>query len=342
MHLLSTSALSHCRRAAGALTLALLALSAQAQNKSLTIGYQEIVIPMKLMIESNTLEAKTGYAVKWRKYDTGGDVAQALAAGEIQIGELGSSPLTNAIGNGAKLDLFWISAVIVDAEALVVRKGSGIRSWSDLAGKKVAVPKLSTAHFQLFARMASTGLGGRSGIDVVFMTPAQLREAWDQNTIDAAFVWDPVLNHIKGKGDVLATAGDIAKKGFPTFDAMAIDQRWGQANEAFVVEFVKELMRVNKLYRDNLSAWTASTPEVQTIAKHAAAKPEQVLSAMAQYQFLTTEQQLSSRWLGGGAAGTMTDTSLFVTIMTLGKPSPVNFRDFVSADYLKKAAVAVR
>lgn len=331
--------LRRCFASIFAVSLSLATASVFAQAKTVTIGYQEYALPMRLLNESRALEASSGYAVKWRKFDTGADVAKALSAGEIQIGDLGSSPLTNAIGNGSQIELFWISDAITDSEALIARKGSGIEKWGDLVGKTVAVPHLSNSHFQLFARLATTGRGSR--VKVVFMTPPEIREAWEKKAIDVAFIWNPVLSHLKESGNVLVTSGEIAKYGFPTFDGLALHKAWGKANETFVVAFVKELLRVNKLYDENKGKWTASSPEVIAIAKHAASDPEQILPAMAQNQFLNAEQQLSSFWMGSGAATTMTDTALFVMAMGLGQPPKIDFREFVNTDYLKKALTAV-
>jgi taurine transport system substrate-binding protein len=311
-----------------------------AQTKEVTIGYQEYPMLMKALVDSPELEAATGYKVKWKAYDTGADVAKALTAGDIQIGELGSSPMTNAMTNGSAIQLFWIAGAITESEALVVKKDKNIKTWADLTGKTVAVPNLSTTHYQLFAKLATERRA--RDVTVKTMPPKQIRAAWDAATIDAAFIWDPVLNHVKATGDVLITAGDIAKSGFPTFDALAVSAAWGEKNEAFMVGFVQALNRVTKDYSTNSAKWNTNTPIVQTIAKWAKTPPPEILPSLVQMKFLSSEDQLLANWLGGGAARTMADTALFVGIMNNSKITLSSYAPFVNTNYIKKAIASTK
>ncbi|MDQ6638637.1 MAG: PhnD/SsuA/transferrin family substrate-binding protein, partial [Pseudomonadota bacterium] len=124
-------------RWSAALTL-LMCGAAWAQTKEVTIAHQDMLDPYRTVMESGELEKMTGYKVNWRMFGGGGDVIRAMASGDVQIGEVGSSPLTAAASQGQDIKLFWILDDIADAEALVARNGSGINSMKDLKGKKVA------------------------------------------------------------------------------------------------------------------------------------------------------------------------------------------------------------
>ena len=123
--------------------------AAFAQTKEVTFAHQDMLVPLRLVMESGELEKATGYKINWRMFGGGGDVIRAMASGDVQIGEAGSSPLTAAASQGQDIKLFWILDDIADAEALVARNGTGINSMKDLKGKKVATPFVSTAHYQL-------------------------------------------------------------------------------------------------------------------------------------------------------------------------------------------------
>jgi taurine transport system substrate-binding protein len=138
--------------------LALGGAAAQAQTKELTFAHQDMLVPLRLVMESGEVEKATGYKINWRMFSGGGDVIRAMASGDVQMGETGSSPLTAAASQGQDIKLFWISADIADAEALVARNASGITSLKDLKGKKVATPFVSTAHYQLMAGMKMEGV----------------------------------------------------------------------------------------------------------------------------------------------------------------------------------------
>ncbi len=57
----------------------------------------------------------------WRKFDNGADIIAAIASGDVQIGYLGSSPLTAAITRKVPVETFLIATQIGAAEALVAR-----------------------------------------------------------------------------------------------------------------------------------------------------------------------------------------------------------------------------
>jgi len=145
----------HKRQMLGVGLLALLAsgsLFAQAK-KEVTIAHQDMLVPFQALMDSGELEKATGYKINYRLFGGGGDVIKAMASGDVQLGQIGSSPLTAAASQGQDIKLFWILDDIADAEALIARSGSGVNTVKDLKGKKVATPFVSTAHYQLMAVM---------------------------------------------------------------------------------------------------------------------------------------------------------------------------------------------
>ena len=318
-------------------TLALLACGvAYAQTKEVTIAHQDMLDPYRTVMESGELEKMTGYKINWRMFGGGGDVIRAMASGDVQIGEAGSSPLTAAASQGQNIKLFWILDDIADAEALVARNGSGISSMKDLKGKKVATPFVSTAHYQLMVGMKLDGVDPK-GVTVMNMRPPEIAAAWERGDIDAAFIWDPVLSKVKSNGKVIATSGTIGKKGYPTFDGMVVNADWAAKNEPFMVAFVKLLAKADADYRANGATWTADSPQVKAVAKWTKADAKDVPAAMKLYRFPTLAEQASPEWLGGGAAKAMTDTAAFLKEQGRVQEVKPNYGDFVTTKYVKEA-----
>jgi len=115
--------------------------SAFAQaKKEVTFAHQDMLVPFQAIIESGELEKATGYKINWRMINGGGDVIKAMASGDVQIGQVGSSPLTAAVTQGQDIKLFWILDDIANAEALIARNGSNVNSVKDLKGKKSSYP----------------------------------------------------------------------------------------------------------------------------------------------------------------------------------------------------------
>lgn len=310
--------------------------AAFAQTKEVTFAHQDMLVPLRLVMESGEVQKATGYKINWRMFGGGGDVIKAMASGDVQIGETGSSPLTAAVSQGQDIKLFWISADIADAEALIARKGSGINSMKDLKGKKVATPFVSTAHYQLMAGMKMEGVDPK-GVNVMNMRPPEIAAAWERGDIDATFIWDPVLSKIKSNGKVIATSGSIGKKGAPTFEGIVVNAKWAVANEAFMVAFVKALNRANQEYKASGKSWTPDSPQVKAMAKWTKADPKDVGPAMALYSFPTFAEQLSPTWLGGGAAKAMAGTAAFLKEQGRIQEVKPNYADFVTDAYVKKA-----
>ena len=106
-------------------------------QKSVTFAYQDMMNPWRWVQQSEEIEKATGFKINWRQFGGGGDVIRAMASGDVQLGEVGSTGVATAISQGMDVDLFWILEDIASAEALVARNGSGINTIADLKGKKI-------------------------------------------------------------------------------------------------------------------------------------------------------------------------------------------------------------
>ena len=148
-------------------------------------------------------EKATGATIDWRKFDSGADVIAAIASGSVDIGYVGSSPLAAAASRELPIETIFVVGLIGESEALVARNGSGIAKIADLAGKKVAVPFVSTTHYSLLAALKHEGVDPKS-VEILNLRPPEIAAAWERGDIDAAYVWDPALGQIKTTGKVIA------------------------------------------------------------------------------------------------------------------------------------------
>jgi len=316
------------------------AASALAQTKEVTFAHQDMINPFRALIAGGEIEKATGYKVNWRKFEGGGDVIRAMASGDVAIGEVGSSPAAAAASQGMDVQVIWILEDIGDGEQLVARNGAGIAKVSDLKGKKVATPFVSTSHYQLLAALADAGLGQKD-VQVLNLRPPEIAAAWERGDIDATFVWDPVLARVKQNGTVLLSSGDIAKKGKPTFDAIMVQRQWGEKNKAFVATLLKLIAGKDAEYVADKAKWTADSQEAKLIGKIAGADAKDVPGALAEYSFPDLAQQASPAWLGGGkdalAVKALADTSKF--LKEQGRIAEVlpDYTKFVTSDYVEAA-----
>jgi taurine transport system substrate-binding protein len=106
---------------------------------------------------------------------------------------------------------------------------------------------------------------------------------------------------IQKNGKVLITSGQVAQQtGKATFDGFVVDRKFASQNAEFVARFVKVLATTDASYRDHASAWTATSPQVEAVAKESGATAQEVPASLALYAFPTPAQQASKVWLGGG------------------------------------------
>jgi len=288
------------KRLVAALILAAAAAApAWAQQKEVTIAYQDMVVPYRIAQEAKEIEKATGYKINWKQFGGGGEVIKAMASGAVQIGEVGSAGIAASVSRGEPLELFWILDDIGDAEALVAKNGSGINTIADLKGKKVALPFNSTTHFHMMVALEQAKVNP-ADVQILNMRPPEVRAAWQRGDIQATWIWDPVLAEVKKDGKVILTSGKVsADTGKATFDGYVVNKDWAKANRDFMVKFVKIVAAADNAYRTNVTKWNKDSNEIKAVAKWSGAKAEDVPAGMALYRFPTLADQ-NAKWLGGG------------------------------------------
>ena len=147
----------------------------------------------------------------------------------VDIGYVGSSPLAAAASRELPIETIFVVGLIGESEALVARNGSGIDKVEDLAGKKVAVPFVSTTHYSLLAALKHEGVDPKS-VEILNLRPPEIAAAWERGDIDAAYVWDPALGQIKTSGKVIVDFGQGRRMG--SADLRRLDRQHGFLREA--------------------------------------------------------------------------------------------------------------
>ena len=321
---------------AGCVVSGSLAFAAQAADKEVTIGYQLVMNPWKVAIVDGAFEKATGYEINWQKFDSGAKVINAMASGDVHIALAGSSPIAAGVSRGLPIQLFWITENINDAEAMVVRDGSGIVAPQDLKGKKIGVPFVSTTHFHSLFALEQFGIDPKE-VNLLNLQPNAIAAAWERGDIDAAFVWDPALSRIKKSGKVLITSGDLSNWGKATFDGMVVATEFAENNKTFMCQFIQTIAAADEAYRSNPGSFSGDSANAKKVTKLIGGNPEDVPTVLALYDFPTLEQQASSAWLGGGAAAALQATSEFLKEEKKVDSLLPDYNAVVTNEYVKAA-----
>ena len=316
---------------------------AVASDKPITVGYQLIYNPWKVGMVTGAFEKATGRKIRFRQFDTPAKVLAGMASGQVQIGVLGSTGVTTAFARGLDVELFWILEGIGDAEALVVRHGSGITKGTDLAGKKLGVPFVSTTHFHTLVALEHFGVSPKS-VRIINMNPNAIAAAWQRGDIDAAFVWNPALGRIRQTGDILITSGTLGELGKPTFDGLVVRRKFAEKNDDFMLAFVKALAEGDAAYRDNSATWDAHSSQVAAIVEKVGGNTADVPAVLASYVFPTLEEQASCVWLGcgskGGAAKAILATAHFLKNQKKISKVADDYAAFINPSWVQRAGKA--
>ena len=316
--------------------LSVLSAPVLGADKEVNIAYQTVVEPSKIAQADGEYEKQTGWKINWRKFESGGDVITAVTSGDIQIGYVGSSPLAAAASRQSPFETIFIAAEIGEAEALVVRNGSGIKKPQDLIGKKVAVPFVSTTHYSLLAALKHWGIDPKK-VQILNLRPTEITAAWLRGDIDAAYVWDPALGKVKESGTVLTHSAEVAKWGAPTFDAWIVRKDFARAHPDFVTAFVRITGKANADYRQNGAAWTADSPQADKIARLTGASKAEIPALLRGSLFPTLDEQASSRLLGTGSAKAISDTSQFLKEQKKVEKVLGSYQPYMNVQYVKQA-----
>lgn len=311
------------RRLAAALTLTTLlggltACSSDAEASgddggTIRIAYQAFPSGDLVVKDQGWLEeALPDYDIEWTKFDSGASINTAFVAGAVDLAAIGSSPV--ARGLSAPLDIpyqvTWVLDVAGDNEALVARDGTGITDVADLAGKKVATPFASTAHYSLLAALDRAGVDS-AGVTLLDLQPQDIISAWSRGDIDAAYTWLPSLAELEKTGKVLVTSRELAGDGKPTLDLGVAATDFIDAHPDAISAWRKVQARALRLIADDPDA------AAEAVGRQLGISPEDAAQQLSQGVFLDPADQASEEWLGtsgkpGNLAANLEDAGKFL------------------------------
>lgn len=304
-----------------------------AQAADLVVGFQTGIDPSKVPQADGAYEKATGQNIDWRRFNSGPEVVAALASGDVQIGNLGSSPLAAAASRKLPIVAFIVSAQINSAEALVVRNGSGIDKPEDLKGKTIATPFVSTSHYSLLGALKHWGLDTKQ-VKVVNLNPSEIAAAWKRGDIDGAFVWSPALGEIRKSGKTLTDAAEVGRWGSPTFEVWVARKDYADKHPEVIRQFAGTTLAAYADYTAHKADWNEGSEQVRKIARLTGSNAADVPDLLAGSAYPDAAAQKSAALLDGGTAKDIAGTAAF--LKEQGKIPGVlpDYSPYVSSQYI--------
>ena len=167
--------------------------AAPTTRRVLRIGHQKGWL--SILKARGTLEkrlAPLGVGIGWTEFNAGPVQLEALNVGAIDFGDVGEAPPIFAQAAGAPLVYVGATVPRPRLEAVIVPKGSAIRTVADLKGRRVAYNKGSNVQYFLVKLLEKHGLK-YDDVQSIFLPPPDARAAFERGAIDAWIIWDPFL-----------------------------------------------------------------------------------------------------------------------------------------------------
>jgi len=223
--------------------------------------------------------------VEYKQFNAGKDMNQAFAAGEIDFGVLGASPVAVALAQDIDYKVIYSTAMLTNTEAMVATPKSGIKTVKDLEGKTVACTFTSTCHYTLLSAMEHEGVDAEK-VKILDMEPDKIVAAWKRGDIDAAYTWNPALGQLKAEGGKLVvTSGEVGEMGYPVADFAVVRTEFADKYPDYVKKYLEALVEAEGVYAD--------TPDkvYEAFAKHFEGyTPKTVKEAMTDDYYTGKEQ----------------------------------------------------
>lgn len=173
---------------------------------TLRVGVQKDGI--KSFLERSGALDDAPYEIEWSTFTAGPPLVEAAAADKIDVAWVGGAP--PIFGAAAGADFKVVQAFHEDDEtenSILVPEGSDIKSVKDLAGKKVAVGKGTSAHGMFINALERNGMS-IDDVEAAYLLPPDGLAAFSSGAVDAWVVWDPfVTQAVQEEGAIEIASG---------------------------------------------------------------------------------------------------------------------------------------
>ena len=289
---------------AGILCLAPLGAIQAKEVKEVTVAYfLEWPMPFEYAKQKGTYEKELGVDVKWVSFESGVKMSAAMASGDVQLAlSQGLPPFVVATSAGQDLQIIDIAVSYADNDNCVVRSELEIdkNTTAELAGKRVAVPLGTAAHYGFLKQMNHFGVDV-SSMNIVDMDPPDGAAAIAQGSIDVFCGWGGSLRRAKEHGNVLLTGDEKTALGILVFDVTSGSASWIAENSDLVSKFLKVTADANAMWANPANR----AKMLPVIAKDAGMDEAATASSLSTFTFPTVKEQLGASWLGGNVQAFM-------------------------------------
>jgi aliphatic sulfonates family ABC transporter substrate-binding protein len=294
-------------------------------NSRLAIGHNLNYFPIIIAYEKGFLKEEFGDALKIEiPYFANGPVQnEAFIAGKIDIVNAGDLPTIQLWANGTDIQVISYLWDAPGGHSLVANKRSGIRTLSDLKGKKITSEFGSSAYKLVLTFLASQGLGANDA-ELVHLKRPEALIALKRGVVDAAATDEPFISEALRDDNIveITTSKDYGG----VYCVAFVRTEFAQKNPQIVSRYLKVIKKAND--------WIARNVDEATRI---------VMKFMGSGDFEGTKKYLKDRiWpvaADQGLIDRLNDTIKFCRDQKLITRDDLDAKNLVNGAYIKEAGL---
>ena len=300
---------------------------------SIKVGYfLHWPTPNQFSQEKKTYDTTLDLRVDWAAFDSGVEMNQALAAGQIQLAySHGLVPFIAGVSSGLDLTMVGIAVAYPENDNCILRVDSGITPDTAglLVGKKVVTRFGGVTHFKLLRMLTQLGID-----------PAQVDIQPVNNGVDAVVAlrdgdaimacgYGNTLRELAQLGRPLLSGSEQADMGLKLFDIVTVSTAFMNQHPELVQAFMDVTEATNAQWRQN------PDPMRSAIARGADMDPVSAAQVMQMFSFPPAAEQRTQAWMGGEVAAYAKDLADFF-VQQGGLPQALDsYAPFVTTRFLR-------
>ena len=281
-----------------------------------------------------TYDEALGLTVNWIPFASGGDMAQAMEAGDIDISySQGLTPFANFVTGGSDLLLVGVAVTYADADNCVANPDLGITAENaadTLAGQSVYTPLGNVTHFKLLKMLEHLGVDTAT-VNLIQSEggPAAVA-ALDSGEVAMACAFGGAVNQMLANGGNLVMTGSEQEAiGIRVFDIISTTGDFAAAHPDMVTGFLQVTEDANRAYNDDRE------PFIDTIAGAAGMERSATIALLDAFAFPEKDTQLSDAWLGGTVQAVMKEQMDFFVAQGEIESALPSYDAFVDTSFLE-------
>ena len=280
-----------------ALPLALLlvehVLAAQHEAKVLRLGYFPNITHAQALYARATgeFEQKIGVRIQWTAFNAGPTAIESLFANAVDATFVGPSPTINGYIKSRGEKFVVVAGSASGGAGLVVRKGAGILSEKDFAGKTIATPQLGNTQ-DVAARVWLADKGYRlrergGNVSLVALSNPDQLTLFKKRQIDGAWTVEPWLARIEveGGGEVFLQEESLWPGGRYVTTHLVVDRTFLADNQETMRKLIAALVEVTERINSDTVAAAAILNEQLKRETGKALKDAVIQKAMKRVEF---------------------------------------------------------